>query len=56
MTGLALALWLALPAAAQVSSGGLGDLSNAINRELWPYLAVAVLAVLSLEWLVYVRR
>ena len=40
----------------QLATGPLGDLASAINRELWPYLAALGLGVLSLEWLVYVRR
>jgi hypothetical protein len=40
----------------QVATGPLGDLTSAINRELWPLLAALGLGVLSLEWLFYVRR
>jgi hypothetical protein len=40
----------------QIAATPLGGLGSAISRELWPYLAAIGLGVLSLEWLVYVRR
>lgn len=40
----------------QTASGALGAIGNAVNRELWPYLAALGLGFLSLEWLAYVRR
>jgi hypothetical protein len=41
---------------AQVATGQLPGLLSAVNLELWPYLAGLALAVLAVEWLVYVRR
>jgi hypothetical protein len=40
----------------QAAANALSSVASAVNRELWPYLGGLALALLSLEWLVYVRR
>ena len=42
--------------APQSASSIMSSALNAVNLELWPYLAAIALAFLAIEWIVYVRR
>ena len=42
--------------APQSAAGIMNSTLNAVNMELWPFLVAIGLALLALEWLVYVRR